>query len=534
MLASQSGKVTSECGRIVRICSMNRLLLLLACWMEASTITSTTKSPCFFATAFEFPDTTGPFATGVRDLEFVDSKYPSPFAHDDPVDGTAGGRRIMLRAFYPICRKDVEGCGTPYRQRLYYEEGEFATFHGVDDDFVNFLVSTFDSTNSFVDAPPLVGSESFPLVLYSHGYESWVWDNTALLEEVASNGYVVFAVGSPGLARGLVYPTDGQYVDPEGFYPEVELLFRNDPVHHPLPEGVDLPLEDRFQATADFLENGAFPVLQMRMRDDLLATADYLTSVNTTDPFVRQLVLDGSTTSIVYMGFSLGGTASASAAQIDPRAVGSVNLDGYHMSNDLLNTWVRVPHLTFAQNSDQHLTASPNNSSSSAPEDSVSSNLSRSIYYNDFFFEPLELMGKNFSASVSTTVDTTTSLLQDSSTSQESASSSLVQRVWMPEGTNHLDFTDVKHLAQAWRELLLQTAFHDAEIEQELEPVDGPYLHNVTSTFIVDFLDTQMLSRGEVEEDAIPVHPHPEDFPGFATIDVGYVAEWASSRDTGV
>lgn len=38
------------------------------------------------------------------------------------------------------------------------------------------------------------------VVIYGHGSGSYVSDNSALMEEVASHGYAVFALGYPGVA----------------------------------------------------------------------------------------------------------------------------------------------------------------------------------------------------------------------------------------------------------------------------------------------------------------------------------------------
>ena len=73
------------------------------------------------ASAYVFPPQTGPYVTGVQDLEYTDLTYPSPFAYDN----VGNGRRIMFRLWYPVCQRDVScpaDLTTLGTRRRYFED----------------------------------------------------------------------------------------------------------------------------------------------------------------------------------------------------------------------------------------------------------------------------------------------------------------------------------------------------------------------------------------------------------------------------
>ena len=106
------------------------------------------------------------------------------------------------------------------------------------------------TTHSYFNAPPIVTETSLPTVIYQTGLGGWTSENTALLEEIASHGYAVFALGSPGLVRGLMYP-NGETV--RLAYPK----FREyDPAPDPLAEPLSDDLQVRYDLWKSHLSQG--------------------------------------------------------------------------------------------------------------------------------------------------------------------------------------------------------------------------------------------------------------------------------------
>lgn len=420
--------------------------------------------------ALQLPEPSGPFATGVQDFEFVDTEYPSDFEAD------ASGRRIMFRAWYPICeRSDVMTtdsatvCASSSADmgslRLYFEPGEWEAFFGEPEPTE--VTQTFDPTHSYLNAAPLLSATGFPAIIYMHGSGQWVSDNTALLEEIASHGYGVFALASPGFSSGILFP-NGDVVTAANDYLDIEPIFETagpDPFEPPL--SADLSV--RYDKMKEYLQDRGFPEVIPRIRNDMLALADHLqeraSSGNATD-VIRQMVEDDGPRDIIYMGYSLGGAVAGSAAQQDSgRAVGAINMDGLHQSLDLFDTAVQVPYMTFSENP-----------------------YFVPFYYNEFFFEPVETMG----------------------------TSSTVTRVLMPPNVTHSEFSDIRHLDQSIREALLGLT----------EPVDGDGIFEILADFCLGFVNTYLGQK----RDWTPEMSF-DEFENVEPIDVSYVAEWASSEE---
>jgi dienelactone hydrolase len=334
------------------------------------------------------PEPSGPFITGVQDFEFLDTTYPSSQNEDE------SGRRIMFRAYYPVCNRTdyIEGnntCGTINlgRRRFYFEENEFEAYFGVSEPTeLTSMFVTYSHLNTPIDAD----MGPIPAVIYAHGAGTWVSDNAALMEELASLGYAVFALGLPGFASGVLYPNGDVVGLDDDFLAALEV-----PADPLLAESPDI--ETRYFALKRTLENPDYVASFLpRYRDDMLAMADYLHS--NTSGLIRQLVGDG----LIYMGYSFGGAAAGSAAHRDANANGAINLDGDHQSTDLLGKPILVPYLTFG------------------------SNPTYSFYSNEFFWEELDSMGTDPN----------------------------VTRVLMPKNTTHSAFTDVKFLPQELLDVL--------------------------------------------------------------------------------
>ena len=72
-------------------------------------------------------------------------------------------------------------------------------------------------TNAFIDAPLVNTGEKLPVLIFSQGYTSLMTQNTILLEELASHGYVILSIGVPDetvaeYPDGRVTPVDQKMV----------------------------------------------------------------------------------------------------------------------------------------------------------------------------------------------------------------------------------------------------------------------------------------------------------------------------------
>ena len=71
---------------------------------------------------------------------------------------------------------------------------------------------------AFKDAPIVIGSEILPVVIFNHGFGSIAEQNTVNMQELASNGYVVFSLSHPGSSVLTEY-SDGSSVNYDATHP---------------------------------------------------------------------------------------------------------------------------------------------------------------------------------------------------------------------------------------------------------------------------------------------------------------------------
>ena len=159
----------------------------------------------------DLPSPSGEHAVGVRDFVLTDTSRVGLLAAaaDAP-------RELLVRAWYPARAGDAD---TP---RPYFTAAEAATTGGSLGSFVDlpflFKYVRHTRTNSFVDAPLIGAAEPRPVVFFSHGYTSFAGQNTALMEDLASHGYLVFSVHHSHDSAPAVLP-DGRLIetDPQLF-----------------------------------------------------------------------------------------------------------------------------------------------------------------------------------------------------------------------------------------------------------------------------------------------------------------------------
>ena len=133
--------------------------------------------------------------------------------HSQKLSKDQSGRRIMFRAYYPACNRTdfvatnntCAGTIELGRRRKYFEEGEWEAYSMFGDVQATNLTSLI-TTYSYLNAPMAVDLGARPVIIYTHGATTWVSENTALVEELASHGYAVFCLALPGFASGVLYP----------------------------------------------------------------------------------------------------------------------------------------------------------------------------------------------------------------------------------------------------------------------------------------------------------------------------------------
>jgi hypothetical protein len=187
-------------------------------------------------------------------------------------------------------------------------------------------------TNSYEDAPLSTKNSEFPVLIFNHGFSSYMEQNTILMEHLASFGYIVVSVGHPydGVASypdGRSLPVDLESIreltrqsrkSSKTFRKNIQQLARN-----------DLSMDDIRQFTENYLNASKSMNDKVEVWvDDIRFIIDILEKMDSRcigSQFAHKLALEGG---IGVFGQSYGGAASVLACCLDNRLKCGINMDG--------------------------------------------------------------------------------------------------------------------------------------------------------------------------------------------------------------
>ncbi len=196
------------------------------------------------------------------------------------------------------------------------------TFHGFKH------LSTFEYT----DAPVATAGAPFPVIVFSHGYWLYPTQNTALMEHLASHGYIVFSLSHAGDSAPVAHP-DGTvsetvpYEEVPGATHEGEIRFWGGRSHDERTEAIHVYRQevDRGRLGASFRTWRADTQLLLRRLEDTqhspAGLADLMPAMDLTH--------------LGLAGMSFGGSIAASVCREEPRCGAAVNIDGDEFDFDL-------------------------------------------------------------------------------------------------------------------------------------------------------------------------------------------------------
>lgn len=243
----------------------------------------------------KFTATTGPYAIGTETIYLVDESRAEIYTAED-----GDPRELMAQIWYPAeLTGDAEEA--LYLESLDVAGPVLAKEFGLPAflfDHVNLA-----QTDIYQNVPAAEGDETFPVILFSHGLTGIRGQNTNMVRELVSNGYVVAAVDHTYAGSIAVFP-DGRII----FY-EPERIFTN---------GEANPVEG-----AQLVQVWA---------DDLAFLLDELTAWNEEAGHVLNGRLD--LVHIGIFGHSTGGGATLQFCLEDPRCTAGAPLDSWVLPVD--------------------------------------------------------------------------------------------------------------------------------------------------------------------------------------------------------
>lgn len=145
----------------------------------------------------------------------------------------------------------------------------------------------------YADAPLAPNESAYPVLLFSPGFGSPIRFYTALLTELASQGFIIAVVDHP-------------YSQTVSLFPDETIITAN-------------------AAGSDMLTGDARDAILAVWVEDMQSALDYLGELNEADS-----ILAGAfdLEAVGAFGHSFGGAASANLSLVDDRVVASINMDG--------------------------------------------------------------------------------------------------------------------------------------------------------------------------------------------------------------
>ncbi|MGY5858722.1 MAG: hypothetical protein RTU63_05080 [Candidatus Thorarchaeota archaeon] len=234
---------------------------------------------------FLLPQPSGEYSIGTVTFELTDETRNETFT-EPPNDH----RRILIKAWYPS--DDVGG----YAMAPYVDSTEQFS-EGIQQSwgFPTIMTSHFAliQTHSFMNAPLSQAETSYPVLIFSHGYGGLIMQDTVLMEELASNGYIVFSISHSYEAAVTSFP-DGSVI-----YEATEEMYAD--------------IENSLQIWAN---DTVFLVDQLEIVDN---------------PDIPSILHDGMDLTLIGLfGHSFGGTTAEEVALTDSRIDVGISFDSPH------------------------------------------------------------------------------------------------------------------------------------------------------------------------------------------------------------
>ena len=273
------------------------------------------------------PKPTGKHLVGITYLSFIDDGRKELFDNNQEID-----REITVKAWYPSDNKS--------NPESYFlnAEAEFALKYLQFPEIYKNL-----KTNSSRDVPMSSKEDKYPILIFSHGFGEHYSQNSILMEELASHGYIVFSISHHYECKFSSFP-DGRLI----YLDMNSQRFQKIMQEQQNPKAMELLQkmynasnnEERMQVLVE--TSNALPTILTESpkywAEDISFFMDQLESMNNENKILKdKLNLDR----IGVFGMSLGGMATSEICLTDKRIKAGINIDG-----GLYGTLLNVKHQT--------------------------------------------------------------------------------------------------------------------------------------------------------------------------------------------
>ena len=259
---------------------------------------------------FDLPEPEGPYSVGTRDIFLKLNREEVITEEEDD------NRKLMVKVWYPS--SDKEGEIDPYIDKG--GRHGFAQKYGLPNTTFNYL----DKVNTHVYRNANVAKGKFPVLIFSHGYNSKANNYYALLSQIVSEGYVIFAVNHTYESTGSTFPDGSETYFNYEYARKIEQGTWEDmePVVAAFKE--DLSFKDRHSIVKKGLKNYFVREMVERWAKDLTDVVNHIDSWNKSGFLKTKLDTDN----IGVFGHSRGGGAAGETLLTDNRIKAGANIDG--------------------------------------------------------------------------------------------------------------------------------------------------------------------------------------------------------------
>ena len=295
-----------------------------------------------YQSAFQWPQPSGEFQAGYQRFQLTDPTRPAMFG-----DNRGAGRTSVIHAFYPA-EDTVDIAPIPYMPSVEIARKTLAPLAMI---FAPEVPEAHDHcaellTASFPGAPIAEPEKKKPVVVFHHGGFSYARQNQLLCEELASHGYVVYAI-EKAHESSCVQLDDGQVITVgEDVLTGTLGLGQGECLLYMQAKTI----EERKATLSGYLKGMRKNTWLARMaqawREDALFIVDAIEDGDV-PAHVTELAAASDTNMLAYCGMSFGAGVSALLAESDVRCKAAIDLDGGFWSGEHYNRQIRTPFLLF-------------------------------------------------------------------------------------------------------------------------------------------------------------------------------------------
>ena len=295
--------------------------------------------PIYWFPITDLPAPTGKHQVGVRSFELTDESRTGVLGAPE-----SEARRLLIKVWYPA--ESVVGFETAAYIKPQEVTGVNAAF-GLGMPIYNHFVHV--QTNAYENAPLLAGAEQLPVVFFSHGYTSGAGQNTVMMEELASRGYLAYSVQHTYDSADTIFP-NGDVISARPNPMEDMMALAGDPDYRGmwLAPTMDERREKAFNIFNKAVAAGVrtYSESSVVWLDDRLFVKRAIEQ-GEVDSSVADIAAAGNYLAVGHTGMSFGGSIAAITCQVDPDCAAVVNLDGDNFSGSMLNANARAPFMMF-------------------------------------------------------------------------------------------------------------------------------------------------------------------------------------------